>query len=79
MALMSTQQEHAAQERHRPPGTTTTRRAHPAGNADLDQISLGEAAAAAKIPKGSAYHFYDDIKHLYASLLDSMEQELPRR
>ena len=43
---------------------------------ELDQISLGEVAAAAKIPKGSAYHFYGDIKDLYASLLDSMEQEL---
>jgi AcrR family transcriptional regulator len=43
---------------------------------ELDQISLGEVAAEAKIPKGSAYHFYGDIKDLYASLLDSMEAEL---
>jgi AcrR family transcriptional regulator len=43
---------------------------------DLDQVSLGEVAAAAKIPKGSAYHFYDDIKDLYASLLANMEEEL---
>jgi AcrR family transcriptional regulator len=43
---------------------------------ELDQISLGEVAAEANIPKGSAYHFYGDIKDLYASLLDSMEQEL---
>jgi AcrR family transcriptional regulator len=43
---------------------------------ELDQISLGEVAAEAKIPKGSAYHFYGDIKDLYASLLDTMEQEL---
>lgn len=43
---------------------------------ELDQISLGDVAAAAKIPKGSAYHFYEDIKDLYASLLSSMEEEL---
>lgn len=43
---------------------------------ELDQISLGEVAAEANIPKGSAYHFYGDIKDLYASLLDIMEQEL---
>jgi AcrR family transcriptional regulator len=43
---------------------------------DLDQISLGDVAAAAKVPKGSAYHFYADIKDLYASLLASVEEEL---
>lgn len=43
---------------------------------DLDQLSLGDVAAAAKVPKGSAYHFYADIKDLYASLLGSMEEEL---
>ena len=43
---------------------------------ELDQISLGEVAAAADIPKGSAYHFYEDIKDLYASLLASMQEEL---
>jgi AcrR family transcriptional regulator len=43
---------------------------------ELDQLSLGDIAAAAKIPKGSAYHFYDDIKDLYASLLTSLEEEL---
>jgi AcrR family transcriptional regulator len=43
---------------------------------DLDQLSLGDIAAAAKIPKGSAYHFYDDIKDLYASLLAGLEEEL---
>ena len=43
---------------------------------ELDQISLGEVAAEAEIPKGSAYHFYADIKDLYASLLDTMEEEL---
>jgi AcrR family transcriptional regulator len=43
---------------------------------DLDQISLGDVAAAAKVPKASAYHFYADIKDLYASLLASVEEEL---
>jgi AcrR family transcriptional regulator len=43
---------------------------------ELDKISLGDVAAAANIPKGSAYHFYEDIKDLYASLLSRMEEEL---
>jgi AcrR family transcriptional regulator len=43
---------------------------------ELDQLSLGDIAAAAKIPKGSAYHFYADIKDLYASLLAGLEEEL---
>src|SRR5688572_15774259 len=43
---------------------------------ELDQLSLGDIAAAAKIPKGSAYHFYADIKDLYANLLTTLEEEL---
>lgn len=43
---------------------------------ELDQISLGDVAAAAEIPKGSAYHFYEDIKDLYANLLAGLEEEL---
>ena len=43
---------------------------------DLDEISLGDVAAEAKVPKGSAYHFYSDIKDLYVSLLAEVEEEL---
>jgi AcrR family transcriptional regulator len=43
---------------------------------ELDAISLGDVAAQAKVPKGSAYHFYADIKDLYAALLTDLEEEL---
>lgn len=43
---------------------------------DLDSISLGDVAALAKVPKGSAYHFYADIKDLYANLLIEVNAEL---
>jgi len=45
---------------------------------DLDEISLGDVAAHAGVPKGSAYHFYDDISDLYAALLTLTEEELLR-
>lgn len=43
---------------------------------DLDQLSLGDVAATAGVPKGSAYHFYGDIKDLYSNLLASIEEEM---
>ncbi len=43
---------------------------------ELDEISLGDVAARAGVPKGSAYHFYEDIKDLYAALLAVTEEEL---
>lgn len=43
---------------------------------DLDEISLGDVAAHAGVPKGSAYHFYEDIKDLYTALLALTEEEL---
>jgi len=43
---------------------------------DLDEISLGDVAARAGVPKGSAYHFYEDIKDLYAALLALTEEEV---
>jgi len=43
---------------------------------ELDAISLGDVAAHAKVPKGSAYHFYADIKDLYATLLVQIEEEM---
>ena len=43
---------------------------------ELDAISLGDVAAAAEVPKGSAYHFYDDIKDLYSALLSRFAEEL---
>jgi AcrR family transcriptional regulator len=42
----------------------------------LDDITLGEVAAHAKVPKGSAYFFYADIEDLYASLLTLIQQEV---
>ncbi len=45
---------------------------------ELDEISLGDVAARAGMPKGSAYHFYDDIKDLYAALLALTEEEVDR-
>ncbi len=45
---------------------------------ELDEISLGDVAARAGVPKGSAYHFYDDIKDLYAALLAVTEEETLR-
>ena len=43
---------------------------------ELDEISLGDVAARAGVPKGSAYHFYDDIEDLYAALLTLTEEEV---
>lgn len=45
---------------------------------DLDQISLGDVAAHAGVPKGSAYHFYADIQDLYSALLVELQEELVR-
>jgi AcrR family transcriptional regulator len=43
---------------------------------DLDALSLADVAAKARIPKGSAYHYYSDIMDLYAHLLALIEEEL---
>jgi AcrR family transcriptional regulator len=43
---------------------------------ELDEISLGDVAARAGVPKGSAYHFYDDISDLYTALLVLTEEEV---
>jgi len=43
---------------------------------DLDEISLGDVAAHAGVPKGSAYHFYTDIGDLYGALLALTEEEV---
>jgi len=43
---------------------------------ELDEISLGDVAARANVPKGSAYHFYADIQDLYSSLLTVIQAEL---
>jgi AcrR family transcriptional regulator len=45
---------------------------------ELDEISLGDVAAHAGVPKGSAYHFYEDIGDLYAALLAVTEEEVLR-
>jgi len=36
----------------------------------MDQLSLGDVAKEADIPKGSAYYFYDNIEDIYHSLVD---------
>ena len=43
---------------------------------ELDALTLGEVAARAKVPKGSAYFFYADIEDLYGSLLTQIQAEL---
>jgi AcrR family transcriptional regulator len=42
---------------------------------ELDALSLADVAAAAGIPKGSAYHYYADIKDLYGQLLAIIDEE----
>src|SRR3984957_11542826 len=39
---------------------------------DLDEIGLADVARAARIPKGSAYHYYGDILDLYVHLIALM-------
>jgi len=43
---------------------------------DLDALSLADVAARARIPKGSAYHYYGDILDLYAQLLARIDEAL---
>lgn len=43
---------------------------------DLGQVSLGDVAARAGVPKSSAYHFYADIQALYAALLVLVQEGL---
>lgn len=43
---------------------------------ELDAVNLSDVAAAARIPKGSAYHFYRDIMDLYVSLLEVINGEM---
>jgi AcrR family transcriptional regulator len=43
---------------------------------DLHRITLGQVAAHAEVPKGSAYFFYSDIEDLYASLQSVVQEEL---
>jgi len=45
-------------------------------NRDLASLSLADVAAKARIPKGSAYHYYGDILDLYAQLLALIDDEL---
>jgi AcrR family transcriptional regulator len=42
----------------------------------LHEITLGDVAADAGVPKGSAYFFYSDIEDLYASLLAVVQEEI---
>lgn len=43
---------------------------------DLDEISLADVARAARIPKGSAYHYYGDILDLYVQLIGVLGEEM---
>jgi AcrR family transcriptional regulator len=42
----------------------------------MDEISLGDVAKHAKVPKGSAYHFYSNIVDVYASLVALHDKDL---
>jgi AcrR family transcriptional regulator len=42
----------------------------------LSELTLSAVAKHARVPKGSAYFFYEDITALYASLLTVIEEEL---
>jgi AcrR family transcriptional regulator len=46
------------------------------GSRELDEITLGDVAAHARVPKGSAYFFYADIGDLYAALQAVQHEEL---
>ena len=43
---------------------------------DMDEISLGDVARHAGVAKGSAYHFYANIKDVYASLVIELDEQL---
>lgn len=45
-------------------------------NHELDSLSLAEIAKHAGVPASSAYHFYSDVRELYAALLSVIETEL---
>lgn len=42
----------------------------------LGQLSLGEIARRAKVPKGSAYFFYEDVNALCTSLKSLVDEEM---
>jgi AcrR family transcriptional regulator len=46
------------------------------GKHELDEISLADVARAARIPKGSAYHYYGDIMQLYVQLMAELGDEM---
>lgn len=43
---------------------------------DFDTLSLADIAERARIPKGSAYHYYDDIMDLYGQLLVLIQEDM---
>lgn len=43
---------------------------------EMDTISLGDVAKQAGVPVSSAYHFYSDIRDLYAMLLATIQTQL---
>lgn len=66
---------------HRAPGIARRKRLLDAARQllrtrELDRLSLADIAAQAQIPKGSAYHYYDDVFALYAELLAVIDEEL---
>jgi len=65
----------------RAPGIARRRRLLAAARAllahrDLDELSLADVARAARIPKGSAYHYYGDIMDLYVQLFTVFGEEM---
>jgi AcrR family transcriptional regulator len=66
---------------YRAPGIVRRKRLLAAARAllsqrDLDQIELADVARAARIPKGSAYHYYGDILDLYVQLIAVLGEEM---
>lgn len=45
---------------------------------ELDALSLADVAAHARIPKGSAYHYYRDVMDLYGQVLALIHEDMYR-
>ncbi len=69
------------QETFRAPGNLRRQRLLAAarellGTNELDRLSLADIAAHAQIPKGSAYHYYEDIMDLYGQVLAVIQEDM---
>ncbi len=46
---------------------------------ELDAVSLADVACLARVPVGSAYHFYENIRAVYEALADRVAEQLLAR